>query len=168
MSIRAKGKMITVLGIDGGGARGIIPGTILSFLESKPQELDGTIVRIVDFLDIIAGTSAGGLLTTMLAAPSNENRPLYATKDIKIFYLEHSPKIFPQTRNDFIGSMTTFTCEFMGPKYDGKYLRSLINRLLGDLTVSQTLTQVLIPAFDIQLLQPFIFSTNKTLDIDED
>ena len=31
------GERITVLSIDGGGIRGIIPGTILSFLESKLQ-----------------------------------------------------------------------------------------------------------------------------------
>uniref|UniRef100_A0A0A0LQ23 PNPLA domain-containing protein n=1 Tax=Cucumis sativus TaxID=3659 RepID=A0A0A0LQ23_CUCSA len=32
-----KGKKITILSIDGGGIRGIIPGTILAFLESKLQ-----------------------------------------------------------------------------------------------------------------------------------
>jgi hypothetical protein len=34
----------------------------------------------------------------MLAAPNKENRPMYAAKDIIDFYLEHSPKIFPQKR----------------------------------------------------------------------
>lgn len=48
----------------------------------------------------------------------------------------------------------------MGPKYDGKYLHSLINELLGDITVKETLTNVVIPTFDIKLLQPVIFSTN--------
>ena len=33
----AKEKMVTVLSIDGGGIRGIIPGTLLGFLESKLQ-----------------------------------------------------------------------------------------------------------------------------------
>jgi hypothetical protein len=33
----AKGKIVTVLSIDGGGIRGIIPATILAFLESKLQ-----------------------------------------------------------------------------------------------------------------------------------
>ena len=32
-----KGKLITVLSIDGGGIRGIIPATILAFLESQLQ-----------------------------------------------------------------------------------------------------------------------------------
>ena len=47
-----------------------------------------------------------------------------------------------------------------GPTYDGKYLQSRTNELLGDLTLKQTLTRVIIPTFDVKLLQPVIFSTN--------
>lgn len=32
-----KGSMVTVLSIDGGGIRGILPATFLEFLESKLQ-----------------------------------------------------------------------------------------------------------------------------------
>ncbi|KAE8651940.1 patatin-like protein 2 [Cucumis sativus] len=153
-----KGKKITILSIDGGGIRGIIPGTILAFLESKLQELDGPDARIADYFDVIAGTSTGGLVTSMLTAPNENNRPLYAAKDLTRFYIEHGPKIFPQ-RNYFLSSVVNMFGKVMGPKYDGKYLRSLINRLLGDITLKETLTQVIIPAFDIKLLQPVIFST---------
>lgn len=62
------------------------------------QELDGEDVRLVDYFDVIAGTSTGGLITSMLSAPDTNNKPLFAAKDIVPFYLEHSPKIFPQTR----------------------------------------------------------------------
>uniref|UniRef100_A0A0A0LQ30 Patatin n=2 Tax=Cucumis sativus TaxID=3659 RepID=A0A0A0LQ30_CUCSA len=48
----------------------------------------------------------------------------------------------------------------MGPRYDGKYLRSMLNEKLGDLTLKQTLAYAVIPAFDIKLLQPVIFTTN--------
>ncbi|KAG6766947.1 hypothetical protein POTOM_028126 [Populus tomentosa] len=159
-----KRRMATVLSIDGGGIRGIIPGSLLAFLESKLQELDGSQARIADYFDIIAGTSTGGLVATMLAAPNKENRPMFAAKDIIDFYLEHSPKIFPQKshfdplNSNLLGWLSLF---FGGPKYDGKYLRSLTNDLLGDLTIKQTLTNVILPTFDMKLLQPVIFSTTE-------
>ncbi|KAH0454622.1 hypothetical protein IEQ34_016546 [Dendrobium chrysotoxum] len=81
---------IIVLSIDGGGVRGTIPGTILAFLESKLQELDGENVGIVDYFDVIEGTSSGGLITTMLTTPNNSNRPLYSAKDINNFYQQNS------------------------------------------------------------------------------
>ncbi|WMV27478.1 hypothetical protein MTR67_020863 [Solanum verrucosum] len=90
------GKFITILSIDGGGIRGLIPTIILEYLESQLQELDGEDARLADYFDIITGTSTGGLVTAMLTAPNKENRPLFAAKDIKPFYLEHGPKIFPQ------------------------------------------------------------------------
>ncbi|XP_020685227.1 patatin-like protein 3 [Dendrobium catenatum] len=95
-SPRSQGSLVTVLSIDGGGVRGIIPGIILAFLESKLQELDGEEARLADYFDVIAGTSTGGLVTTMLTAPNKSNRPMYSAKDIKDFYLKQSPKIFPQ------------------------------------------------------------------------
>ncbi|XP_019054687.1 PREDICTED: patatin-like protein 2 [Nelumbo nucifera] len=94
----ASERMVTVLSIDGGGVRGIIPGTILAFLESKFQELDGQNARIANYFDLVAGTSTVGLLTVMLTAPDENNLPLYPAKDINDFYLEHCPKIFPQRR----------------------------------------------------------------------
>ncbi|KAK6128961.1 hypothetical protein DH2020_037304 [Rehmannia glutinosa] len=149
--------MVTVLSIDGGGIRGIIPGTILGHLESKLQELDGPNARIADYFDVIAGTSTGGLITTMITAPGVNNRPMFAAKNITSFYLEHSPKIFPEhSRNNFVGKITNL---IGGPKYDGKYLKSMLEGLLGNLTVSHTLTNVVIPTFDIKRLQPIIFTT---------
>jgi len=144
--------MVTVLSIDGGGIRGIIPGTILAYLESKLQELDGPNARLADYFDIIAGTSTGGLVTTMLATPNKDNhRPLYAAQDINKFYLKQCPFIFPQNQ---INKSPT------GPKYDGVYLKSVVQEILGDISIDQTLTDVVIPTFDIKTLEPIIFSTD--------
>ncbi|KAK8489370.1 hypothetical protein V6N11_082700 [Hibiscus sabdariffa] len=144
------GDLITVLSIDGGGIRGIIPGIILSFLESELQKLDGEEARIADYFDVIAGTSTGGLVTTMLTAPDEKNRPLFAAKDIKSFYLEHGPRIFPQNRLPFSGVMNMIR-GVMGPKYDGKYLHGVkkcpdLNALLSDICIGTSAAPTYLPA----------------------
>ncbi|KAI9123543.1 hypothetical protein K1719_004843 [Acacia pycnantha] len=77
--------------------KGIIPATILAFLESKLLELDGEDARLADSFDVIEGTSTGGLVMAMLTAPDERNRPVFAAKDKKKpFYLEHCQKNFQQ------------------------------------------------------------------------
>ncbi|KAL6318284.1 hypothetical protein AAG906_039376 [Vitis piasezkii] len=154
------GKLITILSIDGGGIRGIIPGTILSFPEAELQKLDGEDARIADYFDVIAGTSTGGLITAMLTAPNINNRPLFAAIDIQHFYLEHCPKIFPQNSCPF-ANIAAMIRALLGPRYNGKYLHSLVREKLGNIRLHQTLTKVVIPTFDIKLLQPTIFSSFK-------
>jgi len=46
-----------------------------------------------------------------------------------------------------------------GPKYDGKYLHRILREKLGETRLGKTLTNVVIPTFDIKLLQPTIFSS---------
>lgn len=164
------GNLVTILSIDGGGIRGIIPGTILSFLESELQKLDGEDARIADYFDVISGTSTGGLVTAMLTTPNENNRPMFAAEDIKDFYLEHCPKIFsqPSSYNPF-GSALKYYRAVSGPKYDGKYLHSIVRKKLGNVRLHQTLTNIVIPTFDIKRLQPTIFSSyevksNQNLD----
>ncbi|KAL5099293.1 hypothetical protein RYX36_003620 [Vicia faba] len=116
---------ITVLSIDGGGVRGIIPGVILAYLESQLQEIDGADARLADYFDVIAGTSTGGLITAI--------------------------GIFAPIMN--IAKALT------GPKYTGTYLHKTIREVTGNTLLSQTLTNIVIPSFDIEKLQPTIFSS---------
>uniref|UniRef100_A0A1D1XY16 Patatin n=1 Tax=Anthurium amnicola TaxID=1678845 RepID=A0A1D1XY16_9ARAE len=156
------GDLITVLSIDGGGIRGIIPSVVLSFLESELQKLDGEDARLADYFDVISGTSTGGLVTAMLTAPNKDNRPLFSAKDIKAFYLKHSSKIFPQGRC-LLGQAAKLIRAILGPRYDGKYLQYIIREKLGNTRLNQALTNVVIPTFDIKRLQPTIFSTFEVM-----
>ncbi|GLT48801.1 hypothetical protein SLA2020_224000 [Shorea laevis] len=161
--------LITILSIDGGGIRGIIPGVILTFLESELQKLDGEEARIADYFDVIAGTSTGGLVTAMLTAPNEKNRPLFAAKDIKDFYLTHCPNVFPQSSCPLLAQAKNLINFLSGHKYDGKYLHELLREKLGNTKLHQTLTNVVVPVFDIKTNQPVFFSTyevnrNPSLD----
>ena len=51
-------KKIKILSIDGGGIRGIIPGTILHYIETEIQKRPGQeTTKLADHFDLIAGTS---------------------------------------------------------------------------------------------------------------
>lgn len=49
--------------------------------------------------------------------------------------------------------------QLSGPKYNGKYLHEMIQEKLGETKVQETLTNIVIPTFDIKFLQPTIFSS---------
>ncbi|XP_047073248.1 patatin-like protein 1 [Lolium rigidum] len=153
----SEGRLITVLSIDGGGIRGLIPATILDCLECKLQELDGPDARIADYFDVIAGTSTGALVASMLATPDENNRPLFAAKDISDFYFENGPKIFPD--KGFLAWVRNLIDLMTGPKYDGRFLHDQIRSLTGHVTIADTVTNCILPTFDIKFLQPVIFNT---------
>ncbi|CAL9228231.1 unnamed protein product [Arabidopsis halleri] len=156
------GSLVTILSLDGGGVRGIIAGVILAYLEEQLQKVDGDNARLADYFDVIAGTSTGGLVTAMLTAPDGTGRPRYAATDIVPFYLEHCPKIFPQPTG-VLALLPKLPKLLSGPKYSGKYLRTLVGKLLGETKLHQTLTNIVIPTFDIKTLQPTFFSSYQAL-----
>ncbi|KAJ0925673.1 putative patatin-like phospholipase domain, Acyl transferase/acyl hydrolase/lysophospholipase [Helianthus annuus] len=152
------GNLVTILSIDGGGVRGIIPSVILDFLEHELQQLDGEDARLADYFDVIAGTSTGGLVTAMLTAPNEDGRPLFAAKDVKSFYLEHCPKIFPHDGNP-LAPATKVIKALSGPQYDGEHLHMIIQEKLQEKRLHEALTNIVIPTFDIKRLQSTIFSS---------
>ncbi|EFJ31971.1 hypothetical protein SELMODRAFT_87406 [Selaginella moellendorffii] len=143
-----------ILSIDGGGVRGVIPATILEYLEDCLQELDGPSVRLADYFDTIAGTSTGGIIAAMLGTPGKDNRPMFMAKEITGFYFANAQKIFPQY---FLKS----AAGLFGPKYSEKPMESLLHEYIGDLKMRDTLVPLVIPTFDTKLQQPVFFTTSE-------
>ncbi|KAM4129540.1 hypothetical protein ACJW30_01G031400 [Castanea mollissima] len=138
------GNLITILSIDRVGVRGIIPATILAFLE--PQ-LQTTLMSLRE--------QAGGLMTSMLTATDENNRPLFAAKDIKPFYLEHCPKIFPQKRG-LCGAIQKIYRSLRGPRYDGQYLHKVVKNFpcldarLSDICIRTLAAPTYLPAYQFK------------------
>ena len=84
----------------------------------------------------------------------------------------NTPATFLRGIIDFIADFTPEAKDYveplnkylLQPKYDGKNLQDTIKGLLGEkLALSETLTSVIIPAFDIKHFGPAIFSTLKVI-----
>lgn len=76
-----------VLSIDGGGIRGIIPATMLTYIEAVTRE------KTANLFKLIGGTSTGGILALGLATPLSrvDKQPHYSAQELlDLYILEHS------------------------------------------------------------------------------
>ncbi|KAL2641629.1 hypothetical protein R1flu_009216 [Riccia fluitans] len=145
------GRRLTILSMDGGGVRGVIPSVWLEYLESELQKLDGEGARIADYFDVIAGTSTGGLIAAMLTAPDANQRPMFTAQQVTKFYIDEAATIFPPS-----GTLSAIK-SFFGPKYKATPLKNLLVEYFNDLKIGDALTDVLITSFDVKTQQPVFF-----------
>ncbi|KAI4354686.1 hypothetical protein L6164_003533 [Bauhinia variegata] len=136
------GDTVPVLSIDGGGIKGIIPAVILEYLESAIQKVSNDKnARVADYYDVVAGTSAGGLMTAMLTAPNpnNPKRPLFTAKEIVEFYKKECPHIFN-------GSEITMHATLMIQTKKSPEL----NALLSDIAISTSAAPTYLPSYNFK------------------
>ncbi len=141
--------MKKILSIDGGGIRGIIPGQVLIALETKLQaKTNDAGARLASYFDFFAGTSTGGILTSLLLCPDDGNpgRPRFSAKDAVDLYVKYGNKIFDLSVWQKIKSADGF----LGEKYNAEALEDLLKSYFGDLKLSHLLKPCIIPAYDIQ------------------
>ncbi len=124
-----------VLAIDGGGIRGLIPALVLAEIERRTQR------RIADLVDMIAGTSTGGILACALGKPD----PLPAA-EIAAVYVEEGPRIFSRSLVKRITSLDGYVDE----RYESKGLVRALERYLGDTPMSAATVPLLLTAYDTE------------------
>lgn len=139
-------KVVKILSIDGGGIRGIIPATILVELERLTNK------RIAESFDIIAGTSTGGILGSVLCS----NRK-YTAKDALDMYVKQGSDIFSRNLCEKIFSFTTLS----EAKYSYSGLDSVLKTKFGKETIDQVQTKLLVTSFDIANMEPYFFKSWK-------
>ena len=123
-----------ILSLDGGGIRGVIPVLLLERL-SRESGLEGWLERV----DLIAGTSTGGLIALALAA----GRSLPEIRDL---YVADGAKIFDRSAWRAITSLGSL----IGAKYDMANLERVIRPFLGAETRLGDLgRRVLVASFDL-------------------
>jgi len=144
-------RAVKVLCIDGGGIRGLIPALVLAEIELRTGR------RTADMVDLIAGTSTGGLLACGLTRPGSDGRPRFGAEELAGIYLEEGPRIF---RRDTLKRVTSAD-GWLDERYDDDGLNAALARYLEDARLSDALTDVLVTAYEIHDRFAFFFRSAR-------
>lgn len=129
-----------ILCIDGGGIKGIFPASFLATVE------DGINGHVVDYFDLIAGVSTGGILALGLGLG-------IPAKDLLEFYEKQGPKIFSGNR------LTLPIRSLFKAKYDHKPLKRVIKDVFGKHKLGESKTRLVIPSTNIETGEVHVFKT---------
>ncbi len=138
-----------VLAIDGGGIRGVIPAVVLAELERRAGR------PIARLFDLIAGTSTGGILAAALTVPADDGSPRLTAAQVAARYELFGPRVFDRSLLKQIVSADGLIDE----RYDSRGLRAALDEELGDALLSQTVTDVVLTAYDLELRRAVFFRT---------
>lgn len=142
-----KQETFTVLSIDGGGIRGIIPAKILAYIEKQTKS------RIADIFNLITGTSTGGIITLALTVPDPDNvgRPAYTANELVDLYKDRGEIIFDRSIRHRIRSVGGWAEE----KYPTRGIRRVLKTYFENARLSEACTEVLIPSYDMRGTRPY-------------
>jgi len=140
-------KMLRILSIDGGGIKGIVSAYVLAELESVLKSRSGNKnAALVDYFDLVAGTSTGAILALMILCPQRDlRRPKYSADDCIKLYNEKGKEIFRRSllrRFYTIGGIAD-------SKYPSKNIEKVLKENFRDVKMSQLLKPCLITAYDM-------------------
>jgi len=138
-------KKIRILSVDGGGIRGIIPGTILAQLERILQRRSNSDRKLGEYFDLVAGTSTGGILSCIYLMPGDDGKAKYSAQDAVDLYIKNGDAIFDRTTAQKISSVGGI----LHQKYSQDALYDLLTTYFGDATLDKLIKPSLITAYDI-------------------
>lgn len=131
-----------ILALDGGGARALFTAHVLARLEVDLG------VSVVESFDLIAGTSAGGIIALGLGAGM---RPA----EIVDHYADLTERVFPRARQ----ARWRWVPRAWSPAYSGVVLRKVLGEVLGSRLLGGSAKRLIIPSWDVQRGEVHIFKT---------
>ena len=140
-------KTVRILSIDGGGIRGLLPIIFLKHLEKR---LNGA--KLHTLFDMVTGTSIGAFFACGIAAP----KPLSAQYMSDLMIVEKE-RIFPPDPLRYVTSVISSS------KYKADPLEELLKKVFGSSRLSEAVTGLLIPAFEIERQEAEFFKSWKAL-----
>jgi predicted acylesterase/phospholipase RssA len=148
----------SMLAVDGGGIRGIVPARVLQEIE---QHFDRPIAEL---FDLVAGTSTGGIIALGLTRPRPGTRtPQFQARDLVALYHDHGGEIFSRS----LWRRASTAAGLAGVKYSAKPLEELLDDRFGDTMLSDALLDVCIPSYDLSGPSAYFFKRSYARDATE-
>lgn len=141
--------MITILSIDGGGIRGLIPAAFIAEIEKRTGK------PACRLFDLIAGTSTGGILAAMLTVPNAQGKPRYTAAQVQSLYTRFGRTVFQSS----LWRKTWTLGGLANTHYSSEGLQALLDEYLGNARLHCALTDILITAYDMQSASPWFFKS---------
>lgn len=137
-------KYRTVLAVDGGGIRGVVPLTLLKYIEKTCYEIDPDI-DMINWIDVFSGTSTGAIISGALMLRDEKERSIFTPERILQLYLQRGKQIF---------SRDVSTKSAM-PAYP---LKLILENNFGEVNISGISKHFLFVSYDLNADSPFIFT----------
>lgn len=136
---------IRILSLDGGGIRGIITCVILKYIEEQLQKFDNPTAKIGDYFDLIAGTSTGGILASVLLFPGNDKKAKYSVETALDLYAKKGETIFSVSFWRHI----TNPFGLFSEKLSQRGLEKQLDEVFANLEIKDFIKPSLITSYDI-------------------
>jgi len=154
-------RKVKILSIDGGGIRGIIPAVILSHIEKGLQSRTGNPnTTLADYFDLIAGSSAGGILACYYLLPpasAQERHSRYFASEAIEVYANCGKEIFNRRFLRF---------GIVKEKYRVTGLEKVLNDCMSDVTLAQSRKNCIITAYDVTERKAVLFTSPEARKYD--
>lgn len=162
-------KKVRILSLDGGGMRGIIPATVLAYVENQLIKKTGNAhTRLADFFDLIVGTSTGAILGSFYLMPNTNSKSAeiapsskYPASKALEFYTLEGRRIFNESKkHSWFGIRQIFNAVRFTPNN----IEAIFQREFGDMKMHQLIKPCIITTYDIHNQRAFFFNSREDAD----
>jgi uncharacterized protein len=155
-------KKARILSLDGGGIRGIIPATVMEYVESELiKRSKNKNARIADYFDMVVGTSTGGILGCYYLTPNTAKVPLsrFVAREALEIYSKKGHEIFNDSkRSGWLGLRQLFNATRFSPDN----LEKILKDTFGDLAFHDLLKPCIITSYNMEKGRALFFNSHET------
>jgi patatin-like phospholipase/acyl hydrolase len=157
-----------ILSLDGGGIRGAFIASCLARLEKELNQ------PLIDYFDLVAGTSTGGLIALALALGERAEKILSLYKDHgKKIFTRRSPLPLSRLVKPCLPLLKRFIPNLdvdwlRQTKYGQEALKSALTEVFGNRTLEEAKCRVVIPSVNLTTGQTVVFKSPHQPDFIRD